>query len=352
MVKTREQIQEQESPEIANLKEQIRLLNNALRDQKLAQGKLAGVLDQILKNVTVCDPVKIEYKKSKSKKLSHHLCSAVLHFTDWHIGRRVETVTVNNFNEYNYDIATKRVEYIVGAIIDEIENERRIFRIEELVIMVTGDMINGALRNGDIATNEFPLCVQPVKAAELIANAIVALASRFLRIRVEWVVPDNHSRIEKKIDWAEPWNSMNYIVAELVKAKTCMQENITVNIHPGTVGEVQVQNMKYLIRHGHGMTKSGGSFSGIPFYNIDRYIAQETVARMGLGEDYRFDKVLIGHFHVEYNAKLARISNSLSGTDNFDRSLGRLGVPGQSGWIVHPKYGEKNYNLYEVGSIV
>lgn len=348
---TREQVRDENSPRITHLENQVRLFESALRKEKLAKGELVGLLKQILSSVTMCDPVKIEYKK-RTRSKSKHACSAVLHFTDWHIGKNVLSAEVNEFNAYSYEIARKRIEYIINAKINETYNERKYFDINELVILSTGDMINGALRDGDISTNEFPICVQPVKASELWASSLIELSKHFKIVRVEWDVPDNHGRMGKKIEWAEPWNSFNYLVSELVKAKVANQKNIVINIHPGVVGETIIQGKKYLFRHGHGMTKAGGSFSGIPFYNIDRYLAQETLGRMGLGSEYQFYKLVIGHFHVEYKSRLARISNSLSGTDNFDRSQGRYGVPGQPGWLVHPEFGEKNYNLYEVGGII
>jgi hypothetical protein len=109
-------------------------------------------------------------------------------------------------------------------------------------------MVNGNLREEDNATNEFSEAEQPIRSGALLAECLARMAGHFTSVVVDYVVPDNHSRLTKKISHKQPWNSWNYIVAKYAEAMTENIGNIEWRIHPGEVAEVDVCGMRYLLR--------------------------------------------------------------------------------------------------------
>jgi predicted transcriptional regulator len=342
----RKRVSYDSTPEVVHLQKQVNTLQTALVAEKAAKGELADTLSRILEAVTVCEPEKIVYKKQTGKMQVSNPCCSVLHCSDWHIGKSVRAEQIEEWGEFNYEIAKRRLERLVEYKVNTVELERKSINIQDLVILSTGDMINGALRNSDIATNEFPVCVQPVKAAELFSSVLMAMAPFFRKIYVEWVVPDNHGRVGKKIEFAEPWNSYNYLVAELARAKTAKQKNIVWHIHPGEIGRVEVEGRRYLIRHGHGM--KGASYGGISWYKYEQMAGREARKRMRRDRKYQFHRIITGHLHAPVKGRDWWIGGSLSGTDSFDHACGRESEPIQTGWLVHPLHGEINYNEYNL----
>lgn len=158
---------------------------------------------------------------------------------------------------------------------------------------------------------------------------------------------DNHARKTKKPQASqEGLNSENFIVGKLAQAYTEKLENITFNIYPMHEKVVHVDNMNYLIAHGHGVR----GWMSIPHYGIERKVGREAQARLQLimdemakMKDVGFHKYLIGHWHIYQNSENYAICPSVSGTSAYDHQNGRIGKPGQSAWLVHPKWGESDW---------
>ncbi len=335
------------SPEERHLKSKVSELEGRIEELKKDYGGVRVLFQDIRNAIEICDPVPIVYTPPKGKMIISSPCASALQCSDWHIGKYVKADQIEEWNEFSFEIASQRVQSLVQRKTETVEIERSSAQIDDLHILSTGDMINGNLRPGDTATNEFPICIQPVKAGYLWADMLMGFAPHFRHIYVHWVVPDNHGRLTPKIETAEPWNSMNYIVAEIAKAKTAAQENIKWDIFPGELGIANVLNRAYLLRHAHDI---GQSSLGIQFYAFERSVGREARRRMNRHTKYHFNILVTGHFHAPARTKDWWIGGSLSGTDNYDNSMGRESGPLQTGWLVHPKRGEMNYNEYDLST--
>jgi len=327
------------SPLMRKIEKDNQELRRRIEELKLEMGEHEAVFESIrreFKSIEPRDPV-IYTPTSKSDKVSAPL-SAVLVLSDWHIGEYVESDEIERFNQFSWAIAQKRCYYLQKQFVNWVAVQRTATVVDELVIIVVGDMISGDIHQELQVTNEFPVPVQTVRAGVLLAKTIAEMAVHFKKVRVEYISADNHSRLTKKPQWKEGgFNSYSYIVGWIAKERLGRMANIEFKLHAMVKTLVEVQNTKYLCQHGHSIK----GWAGIPWYGTDRHIAREAKARRR-HISKNFDKAIIGHFHAPLWTTDYIVNGSLSGTNEVDHAQGRDAEPCQVAFFVHPRYGEMN----------
>jgi len=271
-----------------------------------------------------------------------------LHLGDWHAGAVQEASEVENFGEFSPDILHDRIlDKLLPKILQHIQMYKSVHNIDECVVICTGDFISGDIHDELTRTNAFPITEQVIFAANLLASLIGSMAPYFPKIRLEFVSLDNHGRLTKKYQFKEGGkNSANYLVGYIAKLVLANHKNVECNIYPMAEKIIEVKGRRYLTFHGHGIK----SWMGIPFYGINRQVAREAKARMNMMESYHFNLAVMGHFHTSsyLPEHMLEMCGSVSGTDAFDHSAGRHAEPAQTSWFTHPKYGEINWNRWQL----
>lgn len=327
------------SPEVRNLRSQVQRSESVIDRLKLQIGEQNEYFSQLLAAVHTITPSPTAYTPSQQSSISP--VSAVWHFTDWHIGEVIDEDEIEGFNAFNFEIAKKRVSHFIKTTLDWTVLLRHSYTIDELVIICSGDFISGDIHEELKRTNEFPVPVQVVKSGTLLGETIAAAAPHFKSVRVEFVTPDNHSRLTKKYQFKEGGlNSFNYIVGWIAQNLLSKHSNVKFNLFTGPQQVVRVQNYRYLVRHGHGIKGTWG----IPYYGVERVTSQAAKARLNKPDHLKFDRLLIGHFHAPLKGPWWQIGGSLNGTSELDHAENRYAKPCQTTWLVHPKHGEFNYN--------
>jgi predicted phosphodiesterase len=320
----------EQSPVVESLRSDITELKRLLKEAKRSTGDTEEQLHEIMQAVDTVEPPKIQYKPQRKSK--NPPCSLVVHCTDWHIGQTTNSQHIEEFGEFNYDIACKRIETLIQKVVDWTDLNRKSYTIDEVVVLGTGDWVSGGIHQELEMTNEFPVPVQAVKAGYLLGGLLTAFSSSFSTVRAEVITAGNHDRLTKKPQCEDGGlNSWGYVTAAVAKENVRTVNNVTVNIYPQTHKVVQVAGQRYLIAHGDGIQGTWG----IPYYGIDRVKSREATSRMNMAEQYHFDKIIIGHFHSALNHEHWMIGGSLSGTTAYDHKAGRHSKPHQTAWLVH-----------------
>jgi hypothetical protein len=96
---------------------------------------------------------------------------AVAVATDWHVGATVRPEQVSGLNTYNVAIAKHRIANFFERVVRMTQKERQDIKIEELVLFLGGDLIDGALHLDTIMTNEI---AEPIRQAVLCQELIEA----------------------------------------------------------------------------------------------------------------------------------------------------------------------------------
>lgn len=317
------------------LRSDLASARKTISEYRKDHGVLEHFFEQVVEAIDALEP----YEKAiirKAKRASSPV-SVVAQCNDWHMGAVQPASEIEGFNSFSPDVCTARAIEYATKLIEWVDLHRYAYTADELVIPVLGDMISGDIHDELRITNAYPAPVQAVEAGSLLARFVQILAPHFKKVRVEFVVEDNHARLTKKPQAREAGlNSMNYVVGFVAKEKLAAHKNVTFNMYPVYEACINVQGRRYLCCHGHGVMGWGGH----PYYGIDRKVSKEALKRMNAPDITKFHKILMGHWHTPATLQWYWIGGSMSGTDAFDHKCGRHAEPSQAAWFVHPKHGE------------
>lgn len=344
------QLKDNYSEKSTELRAQISELRATLQGYRREHGKLEVFFEQVREAIT---PVR-EYEPViiKDAIKTGTLVEPVFHITDTHKGARQEPSEIEGFNAFDPIIATERSLSFAEKAVRWVNYQRYAYNIDDVSLIVTGDLISGDIHDELRITNAYPTPVQVVESAKDIAQQLQIIAPYFKRVKVHFITEDNHSRLTKKPQAKEAGlNSMNYLVGYMLKEMVSTLSNVEMNIYPMHEKVIHVNGRQYLICHGHDVK----GWMGIPWYSIERKVGRESQARLQIimqdiekAHDIGFHKYIFGHWHTAFDISLYSCGASLSGTDAYDHQAGRHGEPGQTVWLVHPEHGEFNRTTFKL----
>lgn len=350
MALKKDELKLQHSELATELRSQIDEKDRILEGYKKSHGKLEDFFSRVSANIQPVLPLGNIYDDSDKKPGSE--CVAVMRISDGHMGAVQFPDEIEGFNEFNPDICRARQVDFAKRFCKWINITRAAYPIDEVAVLVTGDLISGDIHEELRVTNAFPSPVQCVKAAEVLVEQMRIVARSFKKVTVHFLVEDNHARLTKRPQAKEAgYNSFNYVVGKIAEIYLSKISNVEFNIYPQYEKVVTVLNRNYLIAHGHGMV----SWMGVPWYSIERHVGKESKARLQIIMDDKsraaevgFHKFVFGHYHTHFETDLYSCCPSVSGTDAYDHKNGRYSEPGQSAWIVHPTLKEINMNNFRL----
>jgi len=345
MVLNEKELREQQSELAGELRRQIADKEAVLDGYKKEHGKLEDFFAQVTSQILPVLPLESVYEKGSGKVGTP--CAAVMRISDGHMGAVQLPDEIEGFGEFNPELCKSRQIDYAQRFCKWVDVNREAYQIDEVAVVVTGDLISGDIHEELRVTNAFPTPVQCVRAAEVLVEQIRLVASDFDKVVVHFLVEDNHGRLTKKPQAKEAgYNSLNYVVGKLAEVYLSNLANVEFNIYPQYEKVITVLNRQYLIAHGHGIR----GWMGIPWYSIERHVGKEAKNRLQLimddvtrAKDIGFHKYLFGHYHSYFETSLYSCCPSVSGTDAHDHKNGRHEGPGQSSWLVHPKHAEFNW---------
>jgi hypothetical protein len=294
-----------ESAVVKSLGEKVRALTNELKKTNEALDNALAIKDTT------------EYK-SNPLTWNNNLkgeAVALVQFSDWHVGKRIDKKTTNGLNEYNPDIAKRRSEAVTKNLLKLIKKERQDIKIPNLVINLGGDAVNNYLHEGDSQQNYMSPLEEVRFAKQLIGNSLKTLAENgdFKKI-VLLCQRGNHPRLTKKmqssVDYKMNLEAMLYwILADDFSDKLFEWHIPQADIGYYTVGD---KVLRYF--HGHQIGYQGG-VGGLTI-PMNKKI-------MYWDKTFKADYNMVSHWH-QYSTptKRASVNSSLCGYDEFAQSCG------------------------------
>jgi len=163
--------------EIKKQKDSSAYISKLERHLSEKQSLEKDIRESIIDNIK---PVKISsYKpaKRKNRKLRH----VVAMLNDTHIGLKVKKEEVDNLNEFNFEIATRRIAFYINEVC-EYKKEKR-DEVDTLHFLLNGDLIAGII-HGLQGNDLYMLTHQFNGAVHILSNAISRLAENYKNIKV------------------------------------------------------------------------------------------------------------------------------------------------------------------------
>ena len=325
----------------------------------------ANLMDDIKEHLEgVMDGVKINPISVKPPKPSKNTSpvSLVLGLSDGHIFDTVDPRTVNGQNNYNPNIAARRLERAVDVTTTWGENYAAFCGVDELIILLNGDNISNMDGiHPEESTDAARICKQVLDAALLYSQVIIELAQVFPKVRIVCSADDNHSRTTKKsatssVSRDTSWNT---ILNEFVAAHTIHLPNVDFFMGESYLTFFEVKGFIWCLTHGQNV--KGGGMAGVPVNGLKKLndiAVSKSVAAIKstdldsietLDDAFKLMRglvsvVLAGHHHQSYmmqqNGTEVRIMPSLKGPDTFSLDiLGKYNPAGQALYAVSEDHG-------------
>jgi len=261
--------------------------------------------------------------------------TAMVSVTDWHLEETVDLAAVNGVNEFNLKIAQRRIKQLWQSIAGLIDMCRSKSRIDELVIMLLGDLVNGWIHEEFLVSNS----LTPPEATlrvfdELVSGLSFLLKETGVKNIIVPCVCGNHGRITKrKMSKKSAETTYDWLIYQLLARwfETQGEKRIRFVLPRGDMTYIKVYDKVIRLTHGDNIRYQGG-IGGvhIPLRKaLDRW---NTCTRA----DYNY----LGHWHTNLSGEDYRMSGSIIGYNEFCiRIKAQFQLPSQAFELQHPRYG-------------
>lgn len=262
-----------------------------------------------VKNKTLNHHGTYVYKSNKKFNKPHVV--AVAPFSDVHAGKVVTLEETFGLNEYNIDICEKRLNCYFNSLVKLITQHEQNTIVDKLIFAPIGDLIDGYINEEQMMQNELSSIEATIWMKDRLIAGIEFLLSKLDVPLIEIpFVTGNHSRNTDKMYFSKVTEtSYETIIADaLIKH---FEHNERVKIHFNKSNIVFIEDVfgKTLrFEHGHSI-KFGGGIGGVTV-PIIKAIAKDQVAK-------KYDWLIIGHFHQQFDGGRFIINGSIIGYDKY-----------------------------------
>jgi len=262
--------------------------------------------------------------------------TAILLFSDPHIGEIVDKDVVCGFGEYNFDMFNKRLKFLAKSMRSIIVRKLTGYKIDKLCIFGLGDMVSGRIHD-ELIENSEDIIFQIMNGAFITAQFVLELAQMFPEIEIDGVI-GNHGRLTKKISYKKRYTNWDFVFYQFLGMFLANNPRIKCNFPKSFFIVKKVRGWTFLLIHGDNIR----GWMGIPWYGIERMMWKlgDLLKDKGIKIDYR----VLGHFHNtgEIDRAFGEIiinGSIIGGTEYSLISMGEFNRPTQLFFGVHTEIG-------------
>ncbi len=211
---------------------------------------------------------------------------ALIHATDWQLGKK--TVT------YGITTLSKRMELFADKVIEITGIQRQDHPVKEAVLMLGGDMVEGlGIYESQIYEIEAHLFEQLFECARIIEKLVRSLAENFEQVRVVCEF-GNHGRIGK-YGVMPKGDNVDRMAYRIVEDRTKDIAHVTWQQSDNWYQHFAIGNYRVLLVHGDEVR----TYSGTPLFGILR-----RVSAWAAGVVPTFEDCYMGHWHNPISATI------------------------------------------------
>lgn len=259
-----------------------------------------------------------------------------LFLSDIHYDEFVDPAQINYVNDYNREIADRRIKHVFKNGITILNNYIAKPNYDGIIIALGGDMLSGNIHDELARTNEAPILRSVIDLTQLLIDGISTYADVFGKVHVPCVV-GNHGRLHKKpVAKNRVFDNYEWLIYQYIAKHFRNDKRVTVQIPDAPDAIFKVYDRTFLLTHGD-QFRGGSGISGIM-----------TPLHMGLHKKHKkhaaihnpFDVMILGHFHQYIHTNSMVVNGSIKGYDEWVNLMNfPFEPPQQALWINHPKAG-------------
>lgn len=322
------------------------------RQAEAAQAKLRNkshedtAVELLVEKITQLAPVSYAppaYKAPRAYNRDHgHPQSAVLMFSDTHIGQVISPDQMLELGNYNFELFLRRLGRLERSI-RSIINDHTTTEVPEIVVAMLGDMIHGNLVHAVEAGQVNTLFTQFYAAGHAIAQFFRNL-STIAPLRIETAV-GNHPRwaTQRKMPTDNRYSNLDQFLYAYVEALLRDVPTIKFNLTKQPFSLFTVQDHLFYAGHGDHL-RGGDRILGVPNHAIGRNLSTTAQTFSAAGRNLP-SYFLFGHFHrpitLPHATGSVMINGGFPGLDGFGlMEAFNSSHPLQRFFLVHPKFGK------------
>jgi hypothetical protein len=311
-------------------------------EKALAQ---SSVTDRLVELASELAPVSYDPRPAVTQRHSGvgSAQSAVLVLSDTHVGQVISPDQTLGFGGYNFTTFLNRLQFLESGVASILEDHTTT-KIDELVLCLGGDMMDGALIHGAEAKQKNTLFNQFYGAGHAIAQFIRNISPLVPRVRIFCAV-GNHPRWQNqhKMPTDNRYSNLDQFLYAYIQALTSELGNVFWTLDQQPFALFQVQNFNFHLSHGDHL-RGGDKALGIPNHAVGRMVSS-TAQLYGKHDMASPNYYLLGHMHRGIVLPHARgsvlVNGGFPGLDGYGLMNGFSPVdPSQLLFFVHPKFGK------------
>ena len=295
-------------------------------------------LELLLNRYQVVNPADMKVPKwvKVKAKAKGHRATALLMLSDLHLDERVDLAEMSGMNEYDRQIAERRLEHVVESTVKLTSTYVSGVKWDGIVVALNGDVLSGDIHDELARTNTAPTTSSVTHWVPRLASALRYLADEYGQVFVP-CTDGNHDRTYKKIPAKQraessfAWVVYNWL-ADMLRDDERISFSITTA--PGQV--YPIYDTVFHQAHGDAFRSAGG-VGGI-FPSLLKHVHR--LDAMWAAQGTHVDHHLFGHWHQLLFLPRTTINGSLKGYDEYARSAAfGFEPPRQALMVVTPERG-------------
>ena len=299
----------------------IRKLESDLADKESLEKDIRkAILDKI-------KPVKVvPYKPVKKKTREPRHVVAMLN--DTHIGLKVDKKEVDNLNEFNFKIASRRIAFFVDQVCNYKKEKRS--EVEALHFILNGDLIAGIIHG--LQGDDLNMLTHQINGAiHIFTNVVSHLASNFKKVKVYFSTGNHgdspHRREGGRVS-SQIYDSLEGQIFYAVSVAHRNTKNVEFVAGHTLYQDIYLPAGRAAFTHGHLLFSKqlGNPGSTVNTKQLGVAVSDFNLSQQRMGKE-PIQLWLLGHTHCHFHITTktgVQIYNapSLSGIDSFAYSIG------------------------------
>lgn len=260
----------------------------------------------------------------------------VLFISDVHFDEVVRPEQVEFSNEYNREIAERRLKVAFKKTSELLTKHLVAAKYDGIVCALGGDIISGNIHEELRETNEASILQTVLRVSEVLGQGIGALADDFGKVFVPCVV-GNHGRLDDKPRAkGAVHDNFDWLIYMLIAREFRSDPRVTFMIPDSLDAQFQIYSRRIRLTHGN-QFRGGTGISGI-YTPLMLGRSRKLARQQAIGNP--FDLMMFGHFHDYIHAELLVGNGSVKGYDEYAYSMNfQYQRPKQALWVEHPDLG-------------
>lgn len=318
---------------------------------KHENASLVKTMKELSKEIMTVDAMKMLIHDMKDGVISHEFGSVewleekpsastygipLLFLSDIHFDEIVEPGQIQYMNEYNRDIATKRIQHTFNTTVRLLKKELANPKYEGIVLALGGDIFSGNIHEELAETNEASMFQSMLILMDIMVDGIKLLKKEFGKVFIPCVT-GNHGRSHKKMRFKNrAFDNYEWALYQFLAKHFEGDVAIQFMIPEGPDAQFTIYDKTICLTHGD-QFRGGSGISGI-FTPLMLGMARKQKRNNAVKRN--FDIMMLGHFHQLITTQSLIVNGSIKGLDEYAFAANFPFEPPQQALLVfHPNKG-------------